>query len=106
MRWPLLFLSSAVLFLFFQTSVQAGALHDAVLSENADAVAASLASGADVNEPGDLGTPLHLAAFVGNAALAQRLIDAHADVEARFGSTAWARCTPRRATATPPSPRC
>jgi len=59
----------------------AGELYDATLAGKQDEVARLLAAGADVNDEGDLGTALHVAAFQGNAATVTLLLNKGADIE-------------------------
>ena len=60
----------------------AGDVYDAVLLGDVAAVRELIARKADLDEPGDLGTPLHAAATKGNSEIAGLLIDNGADVEA------------------------
>jgi ankyrin repeat protein len=81
MKWPLLFLVGALLMLLTRTAAaDAGDLYDAALTGHVDAVRNLVAAGADINDPGDLGTPLHAAAFRGDIEIASILIDKGADV--------------------------
>jgi ankyrin repeat protein len=57
-------------------AAQPGGLTGAVLAGDVAAVRTLIASGADVAERGDMGTPLHVAAFMGNAEIARLLLDA------------------------------
>ncbi|WP_062379438.1 ankyrin repeat domain-containing protein [Demequina pelophila] len=61
------------------------ALRAAIVRDDLDGALAALADGADVSAEVRGATPLHMAARLGRAAIAQELIDAGADVEA----TAW-----------------
>nr|WP_152718543.1 ankyrin repeat domain-containing protein [Microvirga tunisiensis] len=70
------------LFLLGSTIAAEAVIYDAVLVGNADAVRRLARSGADVNERGDLGTPLHVAAAYGEAEMAALLIDLGAQIEA------------------------
>ena len=60
----------------------AGELYDAVLLGDAGAVRAQIGRGADIVDPGPLGTPLHVAAIRGDEAIADILIAGGADLEA------------------------
>ena len=83
MKWPVHLISGMLVAFSLQDPGRADELHDAVIAGKADAVEALLIAGADVNAPGDLGSPLHLAAFDGNVEIARLLIAKQADVNAR-----------------------
>jgi ankyrin repeat protein len=87
MKWPRYLLSGMSVAFSLQTPGQASELQDAILAGKADAIEALLAAGADINEQGDLGTPLHVAAFDGNAELAKLIIHKRANIEAEEQST-------------------
>jgi ankyrin repeat protein len=59
----------------------AGDLYDAALAGKTDEAAKLLTAGADVNEEGDLGSPLHVAASKGDVAMTSLLLDKGADIE-------------------------
>src|SRR5262245_38936459 len=80
MRWSLPALASSLVILLSQPAV-AGDLYDAALAGKAGEVARLLAAGADVNDEGDLGTALHVAAFQGDIAMVTLLLDKGADIE-------------------------
>ena len=80
MRWSLPALASSLLILLSQPTT-AGDLYDAVLAGKGDDAARLLASGADISEQGDQGTPLHVAAFQGDVAMVSLLLDNGADIE-------------------------
>ena len=65
----------------------AGDLYDAVLARDEEAVRTLLAAEADVGETGDLGTPLHVAAFFGDVPIAELLLAGGADLEAKKEGT-------------------
>ena len=75
------FATSLVLLLTIAPAL-AGDVYDAVLLGDVAAVRELIARKADLDEPGDLGTPLHAAATKGNSEIAGLLIDNGADVEA------------------------
>lgn len=61
----------------------AGGLHDAIRAQDAAAVAAMIASGADLNQSDyQIGTPLHVAVSGGFVKVAANLISHGADIEA------------------------
>jgi len=80
MRRSLPALAGSLVIGLLQPSV-AGELYDATLAGKQDEVARLLAAGADVNDEGDLGTALHVAAFQGNAATVTLLLNKGADIE-------------------------
>ena len=80
----------AAVLIAIPAAAQPGGLAGAVLAGNVVAVQTLIASGADVTEFGEMGTPLHVAAFTGNAEIARLLLDAGAQIEATtdpLGST-------------------
>src|SRR5262249_2178152 len=80
MRWSLSALASSLVILLSQWCV-AGDLYDAALAGKAGEVARLLEAGADVNDQGDRGTALHVAAFQGDVAMVTLLLDKGADIE-------------------------
>ena len=78
---PLLFAAALLAFLS-PAAAQSVDLQEAVLAGDVGAVRSFIAGGADLDEQGDLGTPLHVAALKDNAVIAAILLDAGADKEA------------------------
>jgi ankyrin repeat protein len=73
MAWLSPLLAGAFLVLSTQV-VAGGELYDAALAGNVEAVQTLLGSGAKIDEQGELGTPLHVAALRGDLAIAEILI--------------------------------
>jgi ankyrin repeat protein len=86
MKRPCHLLAGLALGWLLHTPAGAGELHDAILAGKTDAVEALLVAGADINEPGDLGTPLHVVAITDNEGIAKLLIEKHADIEAALAT--------------------
>jgi cytochrome c2 len=74
---------ASVLALLIPTAVWAGPLGDAAKKGNVAEMERLLASGADVNEPGGLGTPLHWAAMNGHVDAVKLLVAEGAHLEAQ-----------------------
>ena len=70
------------------SAVRAGELTDAVKADDLKRVQALISGGADVNESGLFGNPLHMAVAKGSVEIARVLIDAGADIEAEGSSGA------------------
>ena len=90
---PLLF-AAALLAWSNPAQTQPIDLQEAVLAGDAAAVRSLIAGGADLNEQGDLGTPLHIAALKDNAVIAAILLDAGAgqgDCDRAHGDATAAR---------------
>ena len=62
-------------------------LYDAALTSNVETVEALVAGGTSVDEQGDLGSPLHVAAARGDLAIAEILVAKGADIEALKGAS-------------------
>ena len=75
-------LAAALLALSGPAAAQPGDLQAAILAGNIEVVQGLIAAGADVDEPGDLGTPLHVAALKDNVAIGRILLDHGARIEA------------------------
>jgi ankyrin repeat protein len=87
------------LYLPAQATVSAGELYEAALAGDVEAVRTLAATGVDLAEQGDLGTPLHVAAIRGDMAVAEVLITRGADIDAAKSVSGPGRCTRRRAMA-------
>src|SRR4051812_23095664 len=73
----------------FVGTAEAGELYDATLANNLGDVDELVSAGADLEDVGDLGTPLHVAAFHGNAAMVVLLLDKGADIEGAKNSNGF-----------------
>ena len=70
-----------VLYLALSGASHAGELYDAVLANKLEEVRRLVAGANNLEEPGDLGPPLHVAVFQGNVAMALLLLDKGANIE-------------------------
>src|SRR3954447_14994114 len=82
MRRRVQLLAATLLALSSSAAAQQSDLQTAVLAGNAEAVRTLIAAGADVNEQGDLGTPLHAAVLKDDATISSILLDHGARIEA------------------------
>jgi ankyrin repeat protein len=88
MRWVLPFVAGAVLTGTLHFAA-AGELYDAAMAGNVDDVRRLLASGADLQDKGDLGTPLHVAVSQGDVAMVKLFLEKGASLDERSGSGSY-----------------
>lgn len=81
-RWQLPIAAGMVLTWCAADGAEVGDLYDAAMADNLALVQSLVANGADVNEQGDEGTPLHAAVLQGDISMAAFLLDKGADIEA------------------------
>jgi len=81
-RWQLPMAAGMVLAWCAASGAEAGEIYDAAIADNLALVQSLVANGADVNEQGDEGTPLHAAVLQGDISIAAFLLDKGADIEA------------------------
>ena len=81
-RWQLSIAAGMVLAWCAAGGAEAGEIYDAAIADNLALVQSLVANGADVNEQGDEGTPLHAAVLQGDISIAAFLLDKGADIEA------------------------
>src|SRR4051812_4358558 len=82
-----LLFAAALLAFLSPAAAQSVDLQEAVLAGDVGAVRSFIAGGADLDEQGDLGTALHVAALKDNAVIAAILLHAGADKEAAVEHT-------------------